>query len=463
VNPLRCAGAVLAAALTACFGAGGCGEPAEIPPNVLLISIDSIRQDAVGAYGDPHGVTPTLDALAASGVLCTNAVSTTSWTLPAHMSLLTGQYPASHGVIGDGGSLPAEKVTLAEILREHGYRTGGFVSGPYLHRGYGFAQGFDLYEHCMDYEVAVREDGRVANVVRANLRSYRGVTSPLVHQAVTEWLRSIPRSCPFFLFVHYWDPHYDYEPPPPFDRLLDPAYAGRFDPEGFLQNKKINPGMSAADRKRLLDLYRGEIRYTDTWIRRLLRELQAQDALERTWIVVVGDHGEEFFEHGQKGHRNNLFEETLRSPVLLRLGSIFAGGAILTQPVSLVDVVPTVLTGLGFAPLTQVQGAPLQDVRVSGEERRPGVFAELYRRLLALRGDRWKTIVDLESGAVSLYDMWDDPGERRDVSGEQRDVAREQLELLRSGEHARHAPADLETPVLDEETEAALRALGYTD
>ncbi len=462
MSPFRWVGTVLPFALAAGFGAHGCGRQAEPPANVLLISIDSIRQDYVGAYGDPGGVTPTLDALASHGVLFANAVSTTSWTLPAHMSLLTGQYPASHGVIGDGGSLPEEKTTLAEILRARGYRTGGFVSGPYLHRGYGFAQGFDVYEHCMGYDVAVKEDGRVANVVQANLRSHRGVTSPLIHEAVTKWLRKIPRQRPFFLFVHYWDPHYDYLPPLPFDRYLDPGYTGRFRPEGFLQNKKINPQMPAADRRRLLDLYRGEIRYTDAWIRKLLRELEERGVLERTLVVVVGDHGEEFFDHGQKGHRNNLYEETLRAPLILSLRGVFDGGVVVNEAVSLIDVVPTVTAALGFASPNEAQGFPLQEAGV-GDGKRPGVFAELHHRFLALRGERWKSILDLESGDVSLYDLQGDPGEQRDVREEQEEIARDQLELLRSGEHARYAPGGVETPVLDEETEAALRALGYTD
>jgi arylsulfatase len=442
----------------------GCDRAREDPrlPNVLLVSVDTLRPDFLGMGGDPNGTSPVLDRLSARGVLFTGARATSSWTLPSHMSLFTGQYPSSHGVFGDGRSLPSDRRTLAQLLREEGYRTGGFVSGPYLHRAYGFDRGFDVYAHCMDYVVEVTPEGRVANLLRARQLSHRGITGPAVDEEIGEWLDGIPPGEPYFLFAHYWDPHYDFEPPFPWDTWLDPDYGGRFRAIGFLNNRRISPDMPAERKKRLHDLYRGEIRYTDGWIGALLDRVEARGETGRTLVIVVGDHGEEFFEHGEKGHRNNLYEETLRIPMIVSLPGLFAGGRMIAEPVSLVDVWSTVEGLLGRAPSAEGQGVDLGAV-LARSVPRDGIVAELHRDLIAFVTAGWKAIADREGGGGELYSLDDDPGERRDLRETEGETYGRLMSELESTRHDRFAPEDLPIPALDEGTEERLRALGYTE
>ncbi|MDP6461446.1 MAG: sulfatase, partial [Gemmatimonadota bacterium] len=322
---------------------GSCGRAPEPPPNVLLISIDTLRADRPGGAGNPRATTPHLDRLAATGTVFSQASSTTSWTLPAHLSLLTGQYPSSHGVVGDIHALPDSKTTLAEFLTRRGYAAAGFVTGPYLDPAFGFAQGFDTYEPCVDYRVERDNQGGIENLVGVHLRSHSGVTSPALHERAVDWLARVPTGKPFFLFLHYWDPHYDFVPEAPYDRVFNPEYRGRLSGRGFSENRAIHSGMAPTERQRVMDLYDGEIRYTDRWIGKVLRALESRGDLERTLIVVVGDHGEEFFEHGGKGHRRNLYGETLDIPLITRLPGVLAGGGVVAEPASLVDVFPTVV------------------------------------------------------------------------------------------------------------------------
>ena len=432
------------------------------PHNVLIVSIDSLRHDYLGCTGDPRGATPWMDRLAAEGILFENALATSSWTLPSHMSLLTGQYPASHGVTGDGRSLPPEKESLAEILGGRGYRTAGFVSGPYLHRSYGFDQGFEVYEHCVNYGEELNEKGRVANVIRVNQRSHQGLTSPRLDDRTGKWLRELPRGEPFLLFVHYWDPHYDYIAPFPYDTWLDPGFSDRFHTNGFLQNRKIHAEMPARHRRRMLDLYRGEIRYTDGFLGRLLQRLEERGDLSRTIVVLVSDHGEEFFEHGNKGHRINLYEETLRIPMLIRYPDGRGAGTIVREPVSLVDVAPTVLAALSLETPDEIQGTDLARA-ASGGLGREGVVGELHQSLDAWRTASWKLILDRASGASELYALDVDPGESSDQSEAEPEVVERLRAELAATNAGLHAPDSVGVPALDEATENQLKALGYTD
>ncbi|MBZ0267757.1 sulfatase [bacterium] len=455
----RTLGAALGAAAFAATLVSCAGEPRG--PNVLVISVDTLRHDFLGAYGAPQGGTPTLDRLAAEGVLYENAVSTSSWTLPAHMSLFTGQYPASHGVNRDGRALVEGKRTLAGFLSGHGYRTGGFVAGPYLHRAYGFDRGFDEYVHCVRWGVKLRDDGLVKNVIGANLRSHQGVTSPKTDAQATEWLDTVPRGRPWFLFAHYWDPHYDFTPPAPYDRYLDPDYDGRLTGHDFLQDDRIAADMPPAERKRLLDLYRGEIRFTDRWIGRLLAHIEERGELENTLIVVVGDHGEEFFEHGNKGHRHNLHAETLRIPMLVRLPGVMGPGRVIADPVSLVDVFPTVAGAIGAAPPERRMGVSLADDAATAA--RAGVVAELFGRYVAWRSRSGKLILDVERRESELYDVRTDPGEQRDRAASEPELRNALERALAESGYARYAPHNVAEAKVDAATVEALRALGYTD
>jgi arylsulfatase A-like enzyme len=326
----------------------------EQPPNVILISIDSLRADHLGCYGYPKPTSPNIDALANESVMFTNAISTTTWTLPAHISMLTSLYPEVHQVINDGNKLsdkavvPLNKggqgVVCAETMKEAGYLTAGFVSGPYLSSKFGYNQGFDLYD---DYTINYS----------SNEESHRGITSPKIHQQVTKWLEQNYCS-PLFLFIHYWDVHYDYTPPPPFDTMFDPDYTGTITGQDYEGNELINPQMPERDLEHIIALYDGEIAFTDSYIGKLMTYLKELDIYENTMVILTSDHGDEFFEHVCKGHRNNLFDETLKVPLIIKFpsgkenpfASLSPSRTRINQQVSIIDIVPTFLDYLSITP-----------------------------------------------------------------------------------------------------------------
>jgi arylsulfatase A-like enzyme len=437
-------------------------------PNVVLISIDTLRPDHLGGYGYSRDTSPALDALAAGGARFTTAVSPTSWTLPAHVTLLTALPPEVHGVVDDRLRLGAATVTLAEILRARGYATAGFVSGPYLDAGYGFARGFDHYD---DWS-AVR---------LSHPAVHRARTSPALFGAVEEWLGGwqdgpAPRR-PFFVFIHAWDVHYDFNPPPPYDTLFDPEYAGTTDGLDFETGSGVHAGMPARDLAHVVALYDGEIRYVDDWIGRFVQSLRRRAVLDDTIVVVTSDHGEEFFEHGMKGHRNALYEESIRVPLIIHHPARIRAGTVVDRQVRLMDVAPTVLdlTGTALPPtfgLPPSAGAyaarslvPLLDGR-DGSASSPPSFASLQPHAQsAIRHETRKLILTpFAATAEQLFDLATDPAERANLAGTD-PTSREALraELTTWHDAARAAARNAEAATMSEDHEAALRALGYIE
>jgi arylsulfatase A-like enzyme len=332
-----------------------CG-PAE-KPNFILISIDSLRADHVGAYGYSRATTPHIDALAEESIVFENAVSTTSWTLPAHISMLTSRFSEAHGVTAAGDSLADSAITLPEILQENGYATAAVVSGPFLNRRFGFSQGFDIYD---DETVSFAEIND----------SHQGITSPLTHERALEILNHVAGE-PFFLFLHYWDVHYDYAPPPPFDEMFDPDYSGSVSGNGFIRNDEIHRGMDPRDLEHVVALYDGEIAFTDSYLGELFAELKRLELWDNTLIVLTSDHGDEFFEHGNKGHRNTLYGELLDVPLIVKLPQQRRSGERLGNLAGIVDIAPTMLEVAGLPPLAGANGESLLN-RMDGSLDRAG-------------------------------------------------------------------------------------------
>jgi len=367
-------------------------RPADPRPNLLLVSLDSVRADYVGARARlPHagGLSPTpeLDRLAAQGVVYANAHATTSWTLPSHVSLLTGVTELEHGVEQDSESIPAGLPTLGEELSAAGYRTCGVYSGPYLDPRHGFGRGFQRYQAGYGEELAHAADERavaqalldsidrereperarvaVSRLGQAEalleLASHRDRSSARVTAlALEELARAAEDGRPFFLFAHYFDPHFDYSPPEPWATRFDPDYSGTLDGRDYFTNPAIAPfdpaspsgrrrAVSGRDLEHLQALYAGEIGWTDAELGRLLAELERLGLASNTLVVVVSDHGDEFFEHGSIGHRRTLFEEVLRVPVLLRFPGRLPAGEEREDPISLADVTGLVRAQLGLS------------------------------------------------------------------------------------------------------------------
>ncbi|MEB2284482.1 MAG: hypothetical protein B6D46_03050 [Polyangiaceae bacterium UTPRO1] len=460
------------AALPFAVAAAGRTEarPAAPPgaPNVLLVSIDTLRPDHLGSYGYGRDTTPTIDALAAAGARFTTVISPTSWTLPAHVSLLTALPPEIHGVSEDRFRLGPSTVTLAEVLRRQGYATAGFVSGPYLDAGYGFDRGFDHYD---DYS-AVRV---------APSRTHRAHTSPALHAAVARWLdgwRTAAPARPFFIFLHMWDAHYDFNPPPPYDTLFDPDYRGAVTGDDFETGAQVHAGMDPRDLAHVVALYDGDIRFTDEWLGRILAAVESAAGGGDTLVVVTSDHGEEFFEHGRKGHHKALFDESIRVPLVVRYPARVAAGATVDAPVRLIDVAPTILA-LAGRPAPPGFGAGTLAAEYAGRDvsplLAPGAAAALPAvpavaglqpfGFAALRTATHKLMTGFfEAPAERLFDLRRDPGERHDVAASTPAAAAALRGTLTAWRHgaaaAAHATA---AATLGAEHEAALRALGYIE
>jgi arylsulfatase A-like enzyme len=434
-------------------------------PNVLLVSIDSLRPDHLHCYGYPRPTSPTIDRLAAEGALFRTVVSPTTWTLPSHLTLLSGLAPERHGVVTDYQRLDAEAPMLADVLAREGYATAGFVGGPYLDGAYGFARGFEHYD---DYSV----------VKAAHADSHSGVSSPrlveLVRGWLEEWRAEEPRR-PFFVFLHLWDVHYHWKPPPPYDRLFDADYRGSISGDPARDLEILRRG-DERDLARLIALYDGEIAFTDEHLGRLVDALGGLGVLDDTLVIVTSDHGDEFLEHGQLGHRHNLYDETLLVPLVVRHPPRVAKGAVVDEQVRLMDVPVTILAltetraplELG-APGPHAHAprdlSPLLGGRKPDGEKPPAAFSDLEGRLASVRTAEWKLISEPNAPVASeLYDLVRDPAEKRNLVSTQGSAAQAlaaELGAWRTAAAAHGAFSD--SIELSAEQEERLRALGYLE
>jgi arylsulfatase A-like enzyme len=439
----------------------GC-EPTPPPSNVLLVMIDSLRADHLSAYGYARATSPHLDRLAAQGVRFEDVVSPTSWTLPATATLMTGLPPEKHGVIHGRMRLEPGARTLAEVFRERGFATAGFAGGPFLRRRHGLAQGFEHY------------DDSVAALT--NPASHRGITSPKLVSLATAWLEDWARATsprPFFLFLYLWDVHFDYSPPPPYDTLFDPDYAGSVTGRGLIHDDRIHAGMPERDLAHLVALYDGEIRFTDHHLGQLLQTLDALELADDTLVVVTSDHGEEFFEHGKKGHRLALYEESVRVPLILRHPGRLQAGRVVAEPVRLLDLPLTLLSLAGVAPTDDFgfraaepawrtrDLTPLIDGDTADEP--PPAFADLEGFLVSIRARGYKLIMH-DDRPTEVYALDTDRGERVNLAGQrpEREAALHR-ELMRWRASLQDEPTFGAALGLSDADESQLRALGYLE
>lgn len=393
-------------------------------PNILLISIDSLRSDHLGSYGYERDTSPVIDGLAREGALFRTVVSPTSWTLPSHLTLLTSQPPEQHMVGEPNTRLSTDAVTLAELTWNAGYSTAGFVGGPFLDAIYGFAQGFDHYD---DYSVSQVWAGK----------GHQGSTSPKLIHAAERWLQDWNdggRGRPFFIFLHMWDVHYDYSPPPPYDRMFDPDYEGAISGNNFVTNSQINRKMNPRDLQHVIALYDGEIRFTDLHLGKLFDRLRSFGIFDETIIAITADHGEEFFEHGHKGHRKTLYDETLLVPLVIRFPPKVPQRIIEGQ-FRLMDVAPTILsladlgrpeqfgTGDPEGPYSEQDLTPWM-LESSPQDRPPLLaFSELTDSEwgINMTSVRTETLKLIQNSSLKpeeeLYDLVADPEEKTNLAG----------------------------------------------
>lgn len=398
------------------------GRSALIDHNLLLITLDTTRADRIGAYGHGPAKTPTIDALAARGVMFQRAYAQVPLTLPSHASLLTGRYPREHGVRLNGRhALGPTLPTLATLFRDRGYQTGAFVSAFVLDSRFGLDRGFDVYQD------DVHED-KVGGDILEMQRPADEVTG-----AALAWLGQRSKS-PFFCWIHYYDPHHPYAPPSPYKE---------------------------AHR----DPYDGEIAFMDAQLKRVMDWLSSAKLADRTLVVVIGDHGESFGEHGEHGHVIFLYNTNLHIPLVFVHPKVAAGGRRVATPVSLVDVFPTVVEWFGLAGPGGLLSHSLLPAMTGTPPATQDSFAENnYVRTLhgwseqrSLTTARWKYVA---SAKPELFDLQNDPGETRNLAASESDLARRMDEALRQ-RYSTMTPRGAVQAMLDEKSTKALESLGY--
>jgi len=424
------------------------------PTNLLLIGIDTLRVDHTSLLAESERQTsPHLSALAARGTFFEAAISQAPWTMPAFGSVMTGRYPREHGAISLSGKLRSTELTLAELLREAGFDTAGIVSHAYLDSVHGFDQGFDTYDE-------------------TNVREHHDVTSADVTDLALAYLGK-PHSKPFFVFLHYFDPHYEYRNHPDFD------YADGY--EGWLQDTSVDihglrdrrHDLSEADLDYLRDLYDEEIAFTDAQIGRILSYLRESGLDENTIIIVVADHGEEFMERGWLGHTTSLHEEQVRVPLIVALP---AGEHQIRRVASVVETRAIFATVLDFMqPETRIvslKGSllPLMSGKAYGEAATPA-YSEVWLpdanidkrlRMSSVRTDRWKLIRNTTHDREYLYDLSIDPDERVDLLVAESERGKELRGLLEVWLRAmEEVGGEAPAAKLSEEQLQELRSLGY--
>lgn len=422
------------------------------PWNVLLYVIDTLRADHLGVYGYQRSTSPRIDALGRESTVFTRVTAQSSWTRPSVGSIMTGLGPFEHGALRLNDRLRPEALTLAEILRRHGYATAGFVTNVNVSREFGFDRGFEKYVYLPESEE----------------RPSMHVPADELHRALDPWLRGRDER-PFFLYVHATDPHTPYTPgPQALERIkIEHPQASLLGQPAALQRMIDDPKqISAANLAYVASLYDAEISFVDAHFGRLLDTLKSLGIYDRTLIVLTSDHGEEFYEHEGFEHGRTLYQEQLAVPLLIRWpGRPAARSACHAQHV---DILPTILTAVGIVPPPSVDGRSL-DGTGSDEEREAYSQTSLRREveLTALTTLRFKAIrrVSSQDERIEVFDLDADPQEESDLSTQhpiRSGYARQSLERwsLESagwesrGWESRPAP-------LDPATQQRMEALGY--
>jgi len=433
--------------------------PGASRPNLLLITLDTVRADRLPSYGYRSSRTPNLDRLAREGVLFRRAVAQSSLTPPSHASILTGTYPIRHGVRTFGVCRVAPEVPiLSEILRHEGWTTGAMIASGALDRRFGLARGFDVYHFVRvskSYPFSRAFRGLLPQVLsRIGLVQDRNLYRRC-REITDDGLRWLERygDAPFFLWVHYFDAH-------------DPYL-----PEAASRRRDRHPGTRWADRFKMGFAYDSEIIGVDEQIGRLIDALSDANKLDETVIVAVSDHGEGLGDHSYLGHTRRLYQEQVHIPLIIRYPERLAPGSEVNAQVLGVDIVPSLLELLGtepppgldgrsFLPLIEAGGAA-QDRIAYSETLQP---ADSTAKLLAVSDGRYKLIRSLAGETVLLFDLAEDPGEKQDLAAARPDlVAR--LEELIDRYLAIEAPAGPrpDEDGITEEQREELRALGYIE
>jgi arylsulfatase A-like enzyme/Tfp pilus assembly protein PilF len=391
--------------------------------NVLIITLDTTRADRLGCYGYPEAGTPSLDALAAGGVRFENAICQVPLTGPSHCSLFTGAYPFVHQVHNNGSYiLPPEIQTLAETLNSSGRATAAFVSSFSVDSRFGLGRGFDVYD-----------DNFAAGQPFKSLNAERRADE--VYAPFARWL-DVHKADRFFAWVHFFDPHIPYDPPSP--------YKERF----------------------ASDPYDGEIAFMDEHVGKIVDKLREDGLLQRTLVIIAGDHGEAFGEKEEMGHGVFLYEPTMRVPLIFYAENRLPRGRVVGSRVRLIDIPASVLDMLGLPGLKDSQGTSLLPYIQGKRKDDQSSYIETYyprenygwSELVGLLRGEWKYI---RAPREELYDLKRDPKEEKNLAGAKPDIVRDMGAGLDKLVRESPSPSRAEKKTLTGEEAERLRALGY--
>lgn len=398
------------------------------PLNVIILGVDTLRPDHLSCYGYQRQTSPNIDRLAANGVLFLHNASQSSWTLPSFASLLTSLYPHQHGASTGLNQIRTEFPTLGSILIDRGYATGALVNSRVLNPELKLDRGFEFYSAPGPVPRLADEDTRQA----------------------LAWIDQQKK--PFFFFVHYFDPHEPYAPPAPYDTLYDPSYGGGLNRRAFVLQDEF-PEIASRDFERMGSatpedwahinaLYDGEIAFMDAAVGELVRGLERRGLLKRTLLVLMGDHGEEFYEHKAFGHGHSMHCEVINVPLVFSLPRVISRGARISDQTRTIDIMPTILDLLGIKTDARFEGASLVPL-LTGKGRVAAGEGSLFPPSLAysegilhgnpkasLTARPWKIICDLATNEEFFFNIEDDPGEQSLVADRSGDAYKAVSEVL---------------------------------
>lgn len=446
----------------------GCDRSSESPP-IILILVDTLRADYLGTYGFQGPISPHLDAFASEAIVFERCFSQAPWTKPSIASLFTSLHPDVHRVFSHQGrfgdrektltteTLSEEAVTLAEALREGGYATGAFVANPWIRQAHGFGQGFDVYD-----------SHAIGNSVRAE---------PLL-KAASEWIDGLPPDRPYFVYIHLMDVHGPYDAPEEdYEAVRDsPEFGTERIPLARKEMKRAPNYLrrspwarqNADDVRIWRGRYAANVHAADRRLGKFFEELRSAGILETALVVVTSDHGEQLYEHRSWDHGGSLYEEELHVPLIVRLPDGENGGLRVSSVVSLIDLMPTLITLAGAPEVDDLQGRDLSDsIDDRDDLESVAAFASAVKwkpELHSVRTERYKLIKNVKRAQGELYDLRTDPGETKKMDADSPPGKRMNGMLdAQSAENAARGRLDAGEAELPDRVRERLRALGYEE
>jgi len=428
---------------------------------VLLVTIDTCRAGRLGCYGASRSTTPVLDRLAAGGIQFATCITQVPTTLASHTTILSSLYPRSHGVPRNGFGVPTNVRTIAQIFHDEGFRTAAFVGAFPLNHAFGLDRGFDTYDDETDTSPNGGELERRADRVA---------------ERAAAWLRAVGDK-PFFLWVHFFDPHWPYDPPPPYGRIRRPPESA-YDPTSLSDMMAIrfrNVPFGERDEEAFRAAYDGEIAFADRRLGELLDALPA-GRRRRTLVAVAGDHGEGFGEHGYFfDHGAVLWESAVSVPLILHAPLLFPEPRLVGAPVRLLDVAPTLLEAAGIGRPSCFEGESLLGAargEIAGrvafsEASKPwnvevqGEYQNKYKAK-AVRDGRWKLVVVPFRDRKVLVDLEEDPAEMRNVIAREPEREARLEKMLVDWMRERDPGYRSDDLTVGDAIREKLRALGYS-